>query len=459
MNDLFSKTIRKLRDLGKNKKGVFVCNLNLKKSFNVGDEVDYNYDFENKVLTVIKNQNGNHRVSFRKSEPDMPILDIKNQTVFQLFQDAEKVEVCFYPNRVEIKLSKVEKLKQQRETNSELTTFELFCGGSTMSKMFRQAGFTPIGGLEINEKCLELAEYNHDTFKYTILADIRDVHSSDYLKNVNTVLAGIPCPPFSKANKKMQEALKRQKEGRATEEDLELLESRYEAEALTFFVLESLRAINPKNIVIEEVVEYADTSASHMLRRVLKSMGYKLSETINEGSHTKRPRWCLLATASKESINLENLLPQTNKTIDDFLDVKSKDRDWKPKEEIQRLLGASKKPKIGGIRYCLPTDTKCNTFTTLKTRHTESCLRKSENEELYSEFTNNEIAKIHGLVDYKLKNVDKWNRIVLGNGVTDMFFHIAKRIKDAMEKIEVIEELKCRRQYQSTFNFFSQNIA
>lgn len=78
----------------------------------------------------------------------------------------------------------------------------------------------------------------------------------------------------------MQEALKRQKEGRATEEDLKLLESRYKAEALTFFVLESLRAINPKNIVIEEVVEYADTSASHMLRRVLKSMGYKLSETI-----------------------------------------------------------------------------------------------------------------------------------------------------------------------------------
>lgn len=75
--DLFSKTIRKLRDLGKNKKGVFVCNLNLKKSFNVGDEVDYNYDFENKVLTVIKNQNDTQKIASEK-------VRMKNFTVSSL---------------------------------------------------------------------------------------------------------------------------------------------------------------------------------------------------------------------------------------------------------------------------------------------------------------------------------------------------------------------------------------
>ena len=46
--NIFSKTIRKIRDLGANKKGVFVCNLDLKKSFNVGDTVNYIYDFDKK---------------------------------------------------------------------------------------------------------------------------------------------------------------------------------------------------------------------------------------------------------------------------------------------------------------------------------------------------------------------------------------------------------------------------
>lgn len=430
--NIYAKAIRKLRDLGANKKGIFVCNLDLKKSFNVGDKVECNYDFKEKMITItktLKNQ-GTHTISFRKSEPEKPILDLKNKTIYELFRDSEKVEICFYPNKVIVKLSKNENLKNERISNINLTTFELFCGGATLSHMFKRAGFVPVGGLEINGKCLDLAEYNHD-FKYTILADIKDVHVSDLPKNINTVLAGIPCPYFSPSNLSMQKALKNKKDGIMDEDDMEKIENRYQAEALTFYVLEILRHMNPQNIVVEEVVEYSTTTASQILRSVLKDMGYKLSETINEGSHTKRKRWCLVATALEKTVNLDDLLPETNKTIEDFLDIKSADRDWKKLEDIQRLLTASKKSTVG-IRTCLPTDTKCNTFTTHRTRSTEQALKKSENEDLYSEFTDSEIANIHGLVGYKLKNVAKWNRYVLGNGVTDMFYEVAKRIKRNM---------------------------
>jgi len=69
--NIYAKAIRKLRDLGANKKGIFVCNLDLKKSFNVGDKVECNYDFKEKMITItktLKNQ-GTHTISFRKSEP------------------------------------------------------------------------------------------------------------------------------------------------------------------------------------------------------------------------------------------------------------------------------------------------------------------------------------------------------------------------------------------------------
>jgi hypothetical protein len=139
----------------------------------------------------------------------------------------------------------------------------------------------------------------------------------------------------------------------------------------------------------------------------------------------------MVATSLKSSIDLTNILPETNKTIEDFLEIKSKDRDWKPKEDIQRILTASKKPSIG-IRSCLPTDTKVNSFTTHRTRSSEPILQKSETEELYSEFTDQEIANIHGLAGYELKTVAKWNRYILGMGVTCMFKYIAERLKKAI---------------------------
>lgn len=51
---------------------------------------------------------------------------------------------------------------------------------------------------------------------------------------------------------------------------------------------------------------------------------------------------------------------------------------------------------------------------------------------LFSEFTNQEIANIHGLVDYKLSGTKTTDRQILGQGVSDMFYFIAHRIKDAL---------------------------
>ena len=72
-----------------------------------------------------------------------------------------------------------------------------------------------------------------------------------------------------------------------------------------------------------------------------------------------------------------------------------------------------------------------NTFTTHGTRHTEPCL-KHPSKELFSEFTNNEIKKIHGLDDnFILSDKKTTARQVLGQGVTNMYYHVAMRVKEA----------------------------
>lgn len=71
------------------------------------------------------------------------------------------------------------------------------------------------------------------------------------------------------------------------------------------------------------------------------------------------------------------------------------------------------------------------------TRHTEPSLQHPT-EDLYYEFTNEDIKKIHGLHDYKLSGVKTWDRYILGNGVVDMFRYVAERIKEANSKAELI---------------------
>lgn len=433
---MYSKIIKKLRDLENGKKGLWINNLTLKKSLEVGDTINCTYDFNNKVLIIEKAEIlGSHTVSFRKSNPNIPILDIKNGSLTKLFEDVEKVEIQFYENKIVVKTALVEEKQKEREQKQQLRTFELFCGGGTLSEQFKYAGFTPVGGLEFNENCLKFFEHNHTSSTYTILSDIRDVQLEEYPKNVDVVLCGIPCPPFSRGNKMMQEALLRDNKGEATEEDMILLESRYEAEYLTYYVLEAIRAMNPKTVVVEEVVEYSTTNASELLRGILRHMNYEISETVSVGSHTARKRWCLVANAGSK-VNLDNLIPTNTKTLLEVIGKTIDEIEWKKVSEIQRLETASKKDSIG-IRSSLATDTICNTFTCHGTRHTEPSLCHPT-EKLYYEFTNEDIKKIHGLHNYKLSGVKTWDRYILGNGVTDQFYQVALRIKEANRKLEII---------------------
>lgn len=424
---MYSKIIKKLRDLPNSRKGLWVNNLTLKKSFQAGDTVNISYDHSSKIVIVEKAEIlGNHTISYRKSdEKRTPILDIKNQAIDSLFKDVEKVEIQFFKDRLVIKVAAIEELKNERIGKTGLKTFELFCGGGTLSQMFKQAGFNPVGGLEIEEKYLSVFENNHNP-KYTILGSLEDVATNDYPKDIDVLLAGIPCNKFSASNKGMIEALSRYKMGIATKKDMELIEERNQAEYLTFYVLEAIRAMNVKTVVIEEVVPYSLTNASQLLRGILKHMGYELSETVSTGTNTKRKRWCLVANMI-EKINLNNLLPDSEKTINDCLEIPIEKREWFKKEDMPRIARAENSI---GIRAMLPSMKKSNSFTTHSTRSSEPILRHPKFE-LYSEFTNQEIANIHGLVDFKLSGTKTTDRQILGQGVSDMFYFIANRIKDS----------------------------
>lgn len=421
------KAIKNLKTTKSGGKRFWEEGADFSRCFIPGDVVNCYYDFDKKVFIVEKTEIlGSHTISSRAN--GKPILDIKNKKLTELFEGVEKVEILYYPDKLIVKVAQVEVLKNQRKAKKGFRTFEIFCGAGTLSQMFKQAGFTPIGGLELEDDFLVNYELNHrNENTFTISSSIEDVLSKDY-PEADVGLIGIPCPAYSNGNKQMIDAIARREKGVSTIEDEPILEKLYTAQALTYYVIEAIRAMNLRTVVIEEVVAYSKTPESFMLRTILKQMGYHLSETISEGSNTIRKRWCLVADMHKK-IDLENLIPYSERTIEDCLDIPSGLRDWKPIEKHVRILKA--RDKKLGIRSCIPTDIKSNTFTTHGTRHTEPIL-KHPTKELYSEFTNNEIKNIHGLSDnYILPQTKTLARKILGQGVCNMFYYAAKRIKES----------------------------
>jgi len=409
---------------------IYISNKSLEKVFPVGEKVELNYDAANKQI-IVKPANlltGNHTIS--KKGNGTPVLDIKGKKVAETFgSNVEKIEVLFFESEIVIKIAKSEHFKAKRAEKVGKNTFELFAGAGTLTHFFKESGFNVRGGLELNDDYLALFHTNNPEEEiYSIGGRLEDIHTSYYPKDIDVVLSGIPCTNYSGSNVKLKAAQKAKREGK--EYDESAIAKEYEAEALTFYVLTAIRAMNPRTVVVEEVVEYSESPASMMLRTVLGQMGYEITETVAQSNHTKRKRWILVANMG-ESVDLTNLSKDDGKTIKDFLDTSVEERDWKTKEEF----APSRLNEKIGIRFCVPSDIKSNTFTTHSTRGTEPIL-KHPTKDLYSEFTNREIANIHGISkDFQLDSRKSTSRQVVGQGATDIFREVANRIVSSRENM------------------------
>jgi len=423
--------IHKVGEIGNNKR-IWIANQNLFKSFNIGDALTLTYNEKEREIIAEKAEVlGTHTISYRGKEQKTPILDIKNKNVRDTFGDVEKVEVRYYKDKIVIKATKQEVKKTERAQKNGLNTFELFAGGGTFTYFFKKAGFNIKGALELVGKYLTVFEKNHNENIYTIQSAIEDIDINDYPTDIDCLLAGIPCDSFTPQNVHLNNAKRNNNTDSATEKDLLTLEKKRHAEALTFHVLMAIKQMNPKTVVVEEVVGYSKEDASYMLRTILKQMGYKLSETISESTHTSRKRWILVANMN-ETISLDNLIKDDGKVLMDFIDLKKKQTEWKSPQGHVRVNAMLKKESIGLRAYDL-MNKKLGTMPKNWTGHTIPVL-KHPTREMYADLSVEDVKNIHGLSGMELSGVKTTDREILGQGVADVFLEVAKRIKKATLK-------------------------
>jgi site-specific DNA-cytosine methylase len=380
--------------------------------------IDIIFDKEAQTITIYKDIDGKRKISGRAN--GLPVVDIKNKQVSEtLGNNVDKITVRFYIDRVEISVAKQERLLTERRSKTNNKAVEIFSGGGTLSKFAERAGFKMDTAIELEDKFIAVYDRNID-ITTTICVDVNDIDVDDLPTDCSHLQLGYPCTKYSNSNIVLTKKNK--------ENEVKVCQERREADYLCLSILEIIKRVNPRSILIEEVPEFAKSVPFDILSYALEQMKYKISMQDITGSFTNRKRIAIVAIADdSEEVDLSDIQYQKSRPIEEHLDLGINEREFQPIQLRPRESGALRKGL--GIRSHLPDELKINTITTHWTRHTHVSLKHPSKQDHFSDFTVNEVRKLHGLPDgFELGDTVTTARAVLGQGVTDGFLDVLKRI-------------------------------
>jgi DNA (cytosine-5)-methyltransferase 1 len=226
------------------------------------------------------------------------------------------------------------------------TAFEICAGAGGQALGLENAGFSPVGAVEIDAAACATLRLNRPDLR-VIEADVKEVHGHDF-KGVDLFAGGVPCPPFSIAGKQL---------GQNDERDLF-------PEALRL-----IRVIKPRAVMLENVKGLA-SARFETYRQALLSSLYELgyipaSIVINAselGVPQLRPRFVLVALRPDDFSRFDwALAPHPHVTVGDALLDLMAINDWaganawaaNANTVAPTLVGGSKKhggPDLGPTR-------------------------------------------------------------------------------------------------------------
>lgn len=146
------------------------------------------------------------------------------------------------------------------------TVFSCFCcgGGSTMG--YKLAGYTSLGGLEIDTKMANIYKTNHKP-KYFYELDIRDFLKikdiPDELYDLDILDGSPPCSVFSKTSTKREQFWEKKKKFREGQKEQRL-------DDLFFYFLDVANKLQPKVIIAENVKGLIMGKTKVFARKILK---------------------------------------------------------------------------------------------------------------------------------------------------------------------------------------------
>lgn len=165
------------------------------------------------------------------------------------------------------------------------TSLELCAGAGGQAIGIERAGFDHVGLVEVDAHCCETLRTNRPKWKDCVFeADLRSFDASPFRGRVDLLAAGLPCPPFSVAGKKLGDLDERN---------------------LFPAALDIVEVVRPRAVMIENVRGILDAVFEDFRRQVrgrLESMGYhvewRLLNASDFGVPQLRPRVVAVALRS-----------------------------------------------------------------------------------------------------------------------------------------------------------------
>lgn len=433
------KLISKDLPLHKNNKRIWIATEKLRETELI-QKLTYNYKINKnkKQLIISSNENDNRKITIRKTN-NVPIIDINNEDITELFKNIDKITVKIYNHQIVIEPLK-EVLEQNRAKaklkHKKITFVDIFAGSGTLTQAFKRTGMIPISAVEYDDEYLSNFEKNNKkTITYSTSVTEMDL---DLLpKDATVVVGGVPCENYCPSGISKQKSLKK----KSKEQGL--------TGHLGYYFLQAIEKIRPAFIVIEEVIGFRTSSMMDIIRKVLTERGYKLTEKIlkaNEyGSMTKRKRFCCVGTIGEKPFEFSSQTSMNLRTVKDILEVDIKDRVWLDKNNSKSIaynLEKEIRDKEAGKGFKIArtylTDTLVATITKgyFRNQSTNPIIVNSEDENKFSWFTPRELARLQGLDDdFVLPSSNNKSGEILGQGVSqEPFIQVAEDIKTYLKR-------------------------
>jgi DNA (cytosine-5)-methyltransferase 1 len=248
-----------------------------KAGFIPGSVIEVVWKKDHMIISL--NTDGDRTVCVKRKSP---LIDINNKRILKIFQVSEKVKAVIQFGRIVVSKSKKELRKMSQLHDGSCG--EVFCGGGLLTESAKQAGFHSKWAIESNQIFADIWQNNHKGKMFN--QSIADV-SFEELEQVELLLGGIPCEPFS---------IIRRNQG------YDLSEMHKNADLSMFFLM-VVERVNPRVIVLEEVPYYLKSGIGIATIKALQRMGYNVQTEIvsgkDFGEFEIRKRAVIVATMGK----------------------------------------------------------------------------------------------------------------------------------------------------------------
>ena len=371
-----------------------------KAGFNKGTKININWMSDKIIITT--QLDGNRIVSGKK----YPIIDMNTEKIKEIFvSDKVKVDICYG-------IITITKTKRENKINNLLSDHSagcVFSGGGLLDEAVNQSGYNIKWSVEANPKYADIWQNNHKGIMFN--GDIADFDYSE-LEQVQLLVAGIPCEPFSQVRQNKEEV----------SENLDL----------TMFFLMIVEHVNPQKIILEEVPAYLKSEIGMACIMSLKRMGYKVEHKLMSGTEygqlTTRKRAVIVASLTDDPKFPEAF--ETNRSMSEVLqDVNDPECEWFNRETKGWVFDHWENQKAKGNNFQSQVITKDSKSVQAITRRYfaqqagNPVVGHPLSNELFRWLTLTEVKRIMGLPDsYDLGDTKTFAGEVMGQGVlVDLF--------------------------------------